>query len=223
MSQAAATRLDHLLVALDFDDTVTAQDCNDILLQETTGDAWLESEAAMLRGEISRTAAFRIQFGLIHVPRKRLLEIVVAAATLRDGFAHFLEQLVSRGARVVVVSDGLREGIERFWQREGLSPVEIYASELLGDEVAGYDLAYNPLAYACLHCEHCKGSVVRRVLDGRRSVAVVGDGEGDLCMAEMADIVFARGGLREVCEKRGIPYRPFESFAGMVAEMEQAT
>lgn len=223
MSGAATKRLDDLLVALDFDDTITAQDCNDILLQQTTGDAWLESEAAMVRGEMSRTAAFRIQFGLIHVPRERLLEIVVAAATLRDGFAAFLAELLARGARVVVVSDGLREGIERFWQREGLPPIEIYASELLGDEVAGYDLAYNPLAYACLHCEYCKGNVVRRVLDGRRTVAIVGDGEGDLCMAEMADIVFARGGLREACEKRGIPYRPFDSFAGMAAEMEQAT
>lgn len=223
MSAAAATRLDHLLVALDFDDTITAQDCNDILLQQTTGDAWLESEAAMLRGEISRTAAFRIQFGLIHVPRERLLEIVAAAATLRDGFAGFLDELLARGARVVVVSDGLREGIERVWEREGLAPVEVYASELLGDEVTGYDLSYNPLAYACLHCEYCKGSVVRRVLDGRRTVAVVGDGEGDLCMAQMADVAFARGGLRKACEKRGIPYRPFESFTGMVAELERAT
>jgi len=223
MRGAATTRLDHLLVALDFDDTITAQDCNDILLQETTGEAWLKSEAAMVRGEISRTAAFRIQFGLIHVPRERLLEIVVAAATLRDGFADFLEQLLERGARVVVVSDGLREGIERVWDREGLPPVEIYASELLGDEVAGYDLAYNPLAYACLHCEYCKGSVVRQILDGHHTVAVVGDGEGDLCMAQMADVVFARGNLREACEKRGLPYRPFESFAGMVAEMERAT
>ncbi len=135
MSAAAATRLDHLLVALDFDDTITAQDCNDILLQQTTGDAWLESEAPMLRGEISRTAAFRIQSGLIRVPRERLLEIVVAAATLRDGFAGFLEELVSRGARVVVVS----------------------------------------------------------------------------------------GGLRGPCEKHGIPYRPFESFIGMMAELERAT
>ncbi|MBM3147442.1 MAG: hypothetical protein FJ000_06060 [Actinobacteria bacterium] len=54
MSGAATKRLDHLLVALDFDDTITAQDCNDILLQETTGDAWLESEAAMVRGEMEQ-------------------------------------------------------------------------------------------------------------------------------------------------------------------------
>lgn len=216
------TRLDHLLVALDFDDTITAEDCNDILLQETTGDAWLESEHAMLRGEIDATTTLRLQFGLIHVPRERLLEIVVGAATLRAGFADFLRLILARGAGVMVASIGLREAIEGVWLRERLPAVEIYASELLGDAVSGYDLDFNPLASACEHCGYCKGNIVRHVLAGDgRTLAVFGDSADDLCMAEIADAVFARGGLREACRRRAVPFRPFETFVGMLAELER--
>lgn len=215
-----ALRLDRAFVVLDYDNTVTAQDCNDLLLQETTGDAWLPSEHAMIRGELSRTAAFRIQFGLIHVPRRRLLDIVVGVATLREGFADFLRAIVSQGARVAVVSDGLREAIESVWRREQLPPVEIYASELLGDAHGGYDLGFHPLALACPRCEVCKGTIVERVRDGARKVAVFGDGDGDLCMAEAADVVFARGGLQDACRRQGIDYVPFEAFIGLAGILE---
>jgi len=214
---------ERLLVILDYDGTITVDDCNEEVLQHATGDAWRESERAMLRGEISPSEAFRRQIGLLRLPRRELFDLAVASSRLRPGFHAFLDGLLAAGARVAVVSDGLRETIEAVWSREGLPPVELHASELLGDPETGYDVGFNALALACERCRHCKGSVLRSLRRPRERVAVFGDGEGDYCLAREAEVVFARRRLAELCARDGISYRPFESFTGTLAELAGAT
>lgn len=206
--------LERLLVILDYDGTVTVDDCNEIVLQHAVGDAWRVSEMAMQRGEISPGEAFRRQIGLLQLPRDELFALAVAASRLRPGFRDFLHGALAAGARVVVVSDGLRETIEAVWQRERLPPVELYASELLGDPESGYDVGFNELALACDRCRHCKGHVLSTVRRPHERIAVFGDGDGDLCLAREAELVFARGRLAELCAGEGIVYRPFETFSG---------
>ena len=162
--------LERLLVILDYDGTITVDDCNTVVLQQAVGDAWRVSERAMERGEISPNEAFRRQIALLRLPRHELLSMAVAAARLRSGFRDFLDRVVGAGARVVVISDGLREAIEAVWHNEGLPDVEIHASELLGDHLAGYDIGFNSLARGCDRCEHCKGQVLDHVRNGETRV-----------------------------------------------------
>lgn len=204
--------LERLLVILDYDGTITVDDCNTVVLQQAVGDAWRVSERAMERGEISSNEAFRRQIALLRLPRHELLSMAVAAAQLRPGFRDFLEGVLSAGARVVVISDGLREAIEAVWSSERLPEVEIHASELLGDHLVGYDIGFNGMAGFCDRCEHCKGHVLDHVRDGETRVVVFGDGDGDLCLAREADLVFARRRLLELCREQGIPHQPFGSF-----------
>lgn len=208
------TRLERLLVILDYDGTITVDDCNEIVLQHAVGDAWRASEQAMLRGEISPNEAFRRQIALLGLPRDELFALAIAAARLRPGFREFLQGAVDGGARVVVISDGLRETIEAVWRRHGLPAVEVHASELRGDHLAGYDVGFNGLARACTRCEHCKGHVLDHVRNGVEHVVVFGDGDGDLCLARKADLVFARHRLAALCDREGIAYRPFTGYAG---------
>jgi 2-hydroxy-3-keto-5-methylthiopentenyl-1-phosphate phosphatase len=206
--------LERLLVILDYDGTVTVDDCNEVVLQRAVGDAWRPSEEAMQRGEISPSEAFRRQIGLLRLPREELFALAVASSRLRRGFHMFLEGLLAGGARVVVVSDGLRETIEAVWAREGLPPVDVHASELLGDPETGYDVGFNELALACERCLHCKGHVLDTVRRPQERVVVFGDGDGDYCLAREADLVFARRRLAELCRRDGIPFRPFDTFGG---------
>ena len=52
--------------------------------------------------------------------------------------------------------------------------------------------------------------------DGKR-VLVIGDGRSDMCVASGTDFVFARDSLAEHCERNGIPYAQFDSFAELPA------
>jgi HAD superfamily phosphoserine phosphatase-like hydrolase len=205
-------RLERQLIILDYDGTITLDDCNDIVLQQAVGDAWRVSEEAMHRGEISPSEAFRRQIALLRLPRQELLELAVAAAKLRPGFGRFLRGALDAGARVIIVSDGLRETIQAVWAREGLPPVELHASELLGDPESGYDVGFNSLALACHRCLHCKGNVLSAVRRPQERVTVFGDGDGDYCLARDAELVFARRRLAELCDRDGIAYRPFQTF-----------
>jgi len=207
---------ERLLVILDYDGTITLDDCNEVVLQAAVGDAWRRSEEAMLRGEISPDEAFRTQIGLLRVPRDELLTMSVAAARLRPGFGRFLRELVEGGARVAVVSAGFRAAISAVWRREGLPPVELYASELTGDHLAGYGVAFDPLARPCERCSHCKGHILRHIRGDARRVVVFGDGEADLCLAREADAVFARRRLAELCERHAIEHTRFEDYSAVL-------
>ena len=46
---------------------------------------------------------------------------------------------------------------------------------------------------------------------------MIGDGRSDMCVASGADFVFARDSLAEHCERNGIPYAQFDSFAELPA------
>jgi len=211
-----------LLAILDYDGTVTEDDCNDIVLTQAVGDAWLESEQAMQRGEITHTEAFRRQIALLRWPRPQLTAAAVDAARLRPGFRAVLEHLVAGGAHVAVVSVGFRETIQAVWRRESLPPVEVYASELLGDEEQGYRVGFHPLTADCDRCEKCKAGVLRALRRPHHTVVVFGDGEGDFCLAREADVVFARGRLAALCHEAGIRYLPLDGFDRVMPALHRA-
>ena len=203
--------LSRLLVLLDFDGTVTDREYNERALQLLTGDAWRPFEEAARRGEIGHAECLDSQVGLVTASKDALVAANSDPAELTPGFAEFLERLLASGARVNVVSAGFREGIERLWRREGLSPVPVYASDIVprdGDGGPPWAVSFNPLLSDCERCgpASCKAGILRALRRVGDAVAVFGDGVSDLCTAREADLVFARGQLARLCDLEGIPY-----------------
>ena len=58
----------------------------------------------------------------------------------------------------------------------------------------------------------CKCDRVRPHQAAGTTVVYVGDGLSDFCVAEQADVVFARSSLAEFCEREEIAFTPFEDF-----------
>ncbi len=48
----------------------------------------------------------------------------------------------------------------------------------------------------------------------------IGDGLSDRCAVEAADWVFAKGALAMYCERQGVPYTTFETFADISLALE---
>jgi HAD superfamily phosphoserine phosphatase-like hydrolase len=207
--------LRRLLAILDYDGTVTAEECNELVLQRLVGDAWRPFEDEVKAGRMGHAECFDRQIRLIRAPRAQFIGALVEAARPAPGLKEFLQALTAGGGRAVVVSAGFREAIEAFWAREGLPPAEVYASELVADgpgDEGPYHIGFNPDLGDCPRCgpASCKGRLVRRLRRPGDVVLAFGDGDSDLCSAREAHLTFARGWLAEQCRREGLAWRPLD-------------
>ncbi len=235
-----ARPLRRLLAFLDYDGTATRRECIEVVLQDLVGDAWRPIEGEARAGRIGHAEALDRQIRLLQAPRAQLLGAMAAAAEPAAGLAEFLAAVHDGGGRAIVVSAGFREVIEAVWERHGLPPVELVASELVGREpgsdcgerVGGprrnagppYRVAYSPRLGDCPRCGpgSCKASVLHELRRPGDTVWVFGDGASDLCPAREADLVFARGHLAERCAADGLPWRPLDFAVARAALAEVA-
>ena len=212
--------LARLLVLLDYDGTVTAHECNDLVFQNLTGDAWREPEEALHRGLIGHAECFTRQVAMVNVPRAQFIDETIRSAELAPGFREFLRALHEAGTRTAIVSAGFRETIEAVWLHNALPPVELFASELIGEQPP-FRVAYNPALGDCPVCGAgaCKGALARSMRRPADVLAVFGDAHSDLCMAREADVIFARGTLVELCEREGLVCHELRDYRAALAEL----
>jgi 2-hydroxy-3-keto-5-methylthiopentenyl-1-phosphate phosphatase len=67
----------------------------------------------------------------------------------------------------------------------------------------------------------CKATIIRRFPQDRYKRILIGDSVTDFEGAKLADIVFARSHLIELCEKLELPFYPFETFFDIIAQLEE--
>jgi|GEM_PF-505483 len=213
--------LSRLFVALDFDGTITEVDCNEVVLRRHTDMRWYALEEASATGLVGHAEALRHQIKMLDIPREQVLREFAEAAVLRTGFADFLRWLIRGGARPVVISAGFREGIAAVWRREGLPPIDVYASELRGGPGESFEVVINEAFADCAACGQsaCKTGVLDALQRPDDVLVVFGDGVSDLCLARRADLVFARATLADLCQREGIPWQPLDSFTVAQAKL----
>ena len=221
----AGTQGPRLLAVLDYDGTMTTHEWNEVALQPFVGDPWWELEEEACCDRMSHADAFDRQVALIEAPRPEVVRRLLEVAQPMPGLHGFITRLLDRGGEAVIVSAGIREAIEAFWDRLGLPPIELYASELVGegpDDGPPYHLEFSDALGDCSRCgpECCKAAILRRLRRTGDVVLVFGDGPSDLCPAREADLVFARGHLAERCEQEGLEWRPLTDFGLVLAEVD---
>jgi len=202
-----------VLFVMDFDGTITTEDCLRSVLKRHVP-AMPELEQAVREHRLSEAQMLERGVGLIDVPRAQLTQEFAALATLRRGFGEFLTRHLSRGGRAAVLSLGFAEGIQAVWRHEHLPAVPMLVSSLSGDPQSGYQLLVDQHFGDCPVCGPgmCKGPAVEALRQPGDVVVAFGDGARDLCMARVADLVFARARLAELCELDGIPFHPLTDY-----------
>jgi 2-hydroxy-3-keto-5-methylthiopentenyl-1-phosphate phosphatase len=216
----------NILALLDYDGTLTVHENMEVVLQRFAGDAWRPFEKEVRAGRLSHAECLRRQVALVQAPRAKFLGALADAAEPAPGLAEFFAALAERGGRAAIVSAGFREAIEGFWRRERLPPVDIYASELVGDGPGGeppYRVAFSDALGDCDVCgpASCKAAVLRTLRRPGDVVLMFGDGASDLCPAREADLTFARSHLAERCAAEGLPWRPLPEFTRVWAEVDE--
>ena len=212
--------LGNVLVVMDFDGTITTDDCMEaVLSRHVVG--WRSIAAAARAEGLSDLAVIERGVHLLRLPREQIVGSFIDLTELRPGFQAFAEWVLAGEGRAAVASAGIREAIEAVWRAADLPCVPVYASELLGTAESGFRLVPHERFGDCPICgrRRCKGALTRSLRRADDVVVAFGDGARDLCMAREADLVFARGRLLELCERDGIAAMVFEDFGHAAADV----
>jgi 2-hydroxy-3-keto-5-methylthiopentenyl-1-phosphate phosphatase len=197
-------------VFCDFDGTVTTQDTTDVVLRELALPDWEALEESWVAGRITAAECMRRQVALIQGD-DTALAAVLERIELRAGFETFVRWCELRALPLVVVSDGVDHFIAHVLRRHGLDRLPVVANRLVG--VAGARRLENPWGTSvCAGGSGvCKCLIARAQERGR--IIYVGDGRSDFCVAEAADLLFARSTLAVRCRERGLEFVAYETFA----------
>jgi 2-hydroxy-3-keto-5-methylthiopentenyl-1-phosphate phosphatase len=188
-------------VAVDWDGTVTEVDGLHLVLLEFGEEEIFEAHESRLGRDLTLQEVIAGEFRSVRAPLPEVVEFVQENARLRAGFGAF-----ARKHQPLVVSSGFHELIEPVLEREGLE-LEVRANRL-DAHPHGWRVRFRS-AEPCPVCgEPCKRSDVAALGD----FVYVGDGFSDRCVAVAAARVFARDGLAEYLERKGIEYERFEDF-----------
>jgi 2-hydroxy-3-keto-5-methylthiopentenyl-1-phosphate phosphatase len=188
-------------VVLDWDGTVTETDGLHLVLLQFGDQDVFEDHEERLGRELTLHEVIAGEFSTVHAPLDEVVTWMRENVRIREGFADF-----ARRHQPVVVSSGFHELIEPILEREGLR-LEVYANRLEPRQ-EGWRVVFRDEA-ACSVCgEPCKRSAVASLAP----FVFVGDGFSDRCVAEAGARVFARDGLAEYLEARGVAFERFDDF-----------
>jgi 2-hydroxy-3-keto-5-methylthiopentenyl-1-phosphate phosphatase len=193
-----SNRHTRLPLVLDWDGTATERDTLHMLIAHFGDAAVFEA----LEGEIGRMTLAEVitaEMATVRAPFEEVVAWLVERVRLRPGFHELVEE-----HDPLIVSAGFHELIEPILEREGVR-ARLVANHVEADP-AGWRSTFvdGPLCAVC--DERCK----RAATEGLGAFAYAGDGVSDRCVSLQAELRFARDGLAEWLDERGVAYEPFD-------------
>ena len=203
-------------MAVDFDGTISVDEVSLALLQEFAEGDWLVSYNLHVAGEISLAELMRRQFALIRRPREELVRFVQKTTVVRPGFEEFVRYCKEHDVSVNICSAGMDVYVEATLAMLDIPPVAIGAvgKSRFGED--GIDVRF-PQGRDGLDF---KATFVKDKQGDGYHVVYVGDGISDFGGAKVADFVFARDSLLDLCRESKIPHMPFDDFRDVQRGLE---
>lgn len=202
-----------VLVIADFDGTVSPMDVGFEVLQKFTGRGWEEIDRAYCSGEIGSKEAYSRIAALIRGTREEMEQYVQIHAAVDPHFVSFYAFCRRMGMDLRILSDGLDFYIDLVLKKGGLGDIPFFSNVARFRDGRGFAIEFPESNPACDRCGTCKSLILQRLKPAFDRIIYIGDGYSDVCPAEKADVVFAKGILLKTFSKRGLPcirYRDFK-------------
>ena len=200
--------LSNCLAFFDFDNTLTTFDVFDEILERfSVDDEWRKLEEAWQAGKIGSKECLEGQLRSVRVTKERLARYL-STVTIDPHFHELLALFKGQKIPVVIVSDNFSFIVREILRRNGISGVRVYYNRVRFSR----DRMIPSFPYGngeCSRCAHCKK--VHLLNHKGKTHIYVGDGLSDICPAEEADLVFAKGSLLEYLKSCQKPCVPFEN------------
>lgn len=199
-------------ILCDFDGTVTLDDVVDGLLQQFGLAGWQALEDDWRAGIIGSRECMQRQVALLDVSPGEL-DHYLDTVQIDPDFGEFVAAARRRGYSLSIVSDGIDYVIQRILQRHQLSDVSVSANRLLPASVPRRWQLESPFEVADCPGGTCKCALVHKArAQASRRVLLIGDGRSDFCASAVADLVFAKAQLIDLCQAGGLAHLPVAGF-----------
>ena len=151
--------------------------------------------------------------GVSHQQINEMKQYISSEIKLREGFEDFMFHCECNSYELDIVSGGIDLFIEHLLPF--FPPSNIYCNQLIFSN--GFSEVTSEHQHeTCTSCGCCKV----RFLKENRFEIVIGDSVTDMYSARLADMVFARGSLIELCKSYQIAYHPYETFHDIISVLE---
>lgn len=209
-----------LLIACDFDGTITAQDTLVEILDHYGSADWRRIQAQVVAGTLSIRQGLQAEMGSVRAEPEALTELLSNRITLEPTFPDFLDSMRDKGIHVVVLTGGFDLCVETVLRARGLWPVPSLTNRLIRNNGA-WKVEFPFPSTTCRDCGHCKADPIRRWNSEGYTTCFVGNGVTDRCPAKEATVTFAKDELLTWCRREGVPAVPFNTFRDIQAELER--
>ena len=209
-----------LLVACDFDGTVTRQDTLVEILNRYGSPTWTQIQKKVVSGEVSIREGLRSEMGSVQASRQEIEQFLAERVQLDPTFPGFLKRMRERGIPVVLITGGFDLCVETVMAQSGLWPVPFLANRL--HQAGGsWQVDFPYPSATCTACGHCKGDPLRNWRAQGYTTVFAGNGVTDRCAALNASLTFAKDELETWCRREAVPATRFEDFNDIQEELER--
>lgn len=209
-----------LLIACDFDGTVTREDTLVELLNRFGDPHWPDVQRRVVSGELSIREGLERQMGSLKANPQQVTQLLEERITVEPSFLPFLDALRARGIPVILLSGGFDLCIETVMRRTGVWPLP-YLANRLRRQNGTWKVEFPYPSLHCQACGHCKADPLRTWNRQGYTTVFVGNGVTDRCPARVANLTFAKEELGRWCQAEGISVAAYESFDTIMRELER--
>ena len=212
-----------LCILSDFDGTITNKDGLYSFIKAYAIGNWKEIEQLWANNKITSKECLIEEFKLIPNLSKDLIDTFVETGIDIDtNFKPFYEYITQKNIDFYIVSDGLDYFIERLLNKYKLNRKTVTNHGEFKD--GKFEITFpNDSSNCTKNAGTCKCKVVSDMRKKYKKVVYIGDGVSDFCVADKADILFAKSKLIQHAASKGIPYIPFENFNDILNEIKVFT
>jgi 2-hydroxy-3-keto-5-methylthiopentenyl-1-phosphate phosphatase len=208
-----------MIIQSDFDGTLTEEDVSFALLDAFAEGDWRKlyeqyRQNKMTVGDFNSKA-----FAMVKAGRDELLRVAREEVKLREGLRNLVNYCQDRGFRFLVVSNGLDFYIKAILGDVGLGNIEVYAART-NFSPDGLGVRYIGPEGAVLK-KGFKEAYTKLFLKQGYQVVCIGNGPSDYFPAALAQQVFARDGLMDVCKDKKLKCQPFDDLNDVVRGLEK--
>ena len=231
--QAATDRSDNArspAILCDFDDTTAIENVAHLILEHfCPEDIWQRLRSESQENLITFREYQEGTFSATRSGKEAMKALVKAKATLRPQFKELWHYCRSRDIPMAIVTVGLDFYVDALLEREGLEELPRYAVKtsftpqgIVYEYPHGWDGSGAASQQECSRWGNCKCSVLGKYRRMGHSIIYVGDGRSDFCAASIADRVFAREPLAQLCRDNGLAHTEFHDFGDIISELNGA-
>ena len=158
----------------------------------------------------------RRHFKALDLNKEEYKEFILENIEIDPYFPQFCRKVKRQNISFKIISGGFINAIEAILERAGFNSeeFEIYANRLLFED-EGIKVVFHHKLPECSQeygpCGNCKVDHLKAIAEGKK-IVYIGDGLTDRCAGKAADLIFAKGDLKEFLNQRSQDHVFFSNF-----------